>query len=269
MDYDQITFEQIKADYNKKVADKLNIKDARFIPISALKGDNVVNQSENMDWYTGPTLLKLLEDIDITYDRNLEDPRLAVQYVIRPQTGEFIDYRGYAGRISGGWFRPGDPVTVLPSGLPSVIKSVDVYEKSLEGAKVTESVTITLEDDIDVSRGNMIVGRNNQPQVNQDIDLMISWFNERPLIPGGKYAVKHTTRDVRCIIKEVIYKMDINTLEQNTSDKDIRMNDIGRVKIKTTQPLYFDPYEKNRITGSLILIDEATNETMAAGMIIQ
>ncbi len=267
MDYDQSTYEKIKSDFDK-VARKLNVRDSKFIPISALKGDNVVNQSENMDWYEGPTLLNLLENIDITYDRNLEDPRLAVQHVIRPQTKEYHDYRGYAGRIAGGWFRPGDPVTILPSGLPSVVKSVDVFGKSLEKAKVTESVTITLEDDIDISRGNMIVGRENQPESSQDIDVMVCWFNERPLIPGGKYAVKHTTQDVRCIIKEVSFKMDINTLEENTVDKDIKMNDIGRIRIKTTQSLYFDSYTKNRITGSLILLDEATNETVAAGMII-
>jgi sulfate adenylyltransferase subunit 1 len=267
MNYDQSVFEKIKADF-AKIAKKLNVKDARFIPISALKGDNVVNRSDKTDWYEGPTLLKLLEDIDITYDRNLEDPRFSVQYVIRPQTDEYHDYRGYAGRIAGGWFRPGDKVTVLPSGLPSVVKSVDVFEKSLDSAKVTESVTLTLEDDIDISRGNMIVGRENQPKIGQEIDLMISWFNERPLNPRGKYAIRHTNMDVRCIIKEVKYKMDINTLEQNTEDFEIRMNDIGRIKIKTTQPLYYDSYAKNRITGSVILIDEATNETMAAGLII-
>ncbi len=267
VDYDQEVFEKIKADF-AKIANKLKIKSSRFIPISALKGDNVVNRSENTLWYEGPTLLSLLEDIDINYDRNLEDPRFAVQYVIRPQTDEFHDYRGYAGRIAGGWFKPGDKVTVLPSGLPSTIKSVDVFEKSLESAKVTESVTLTLEDDIDISRGNMIVGRENQPQLGQEIDIMISWFNERPLNPKGKYAVKHTTMDVRCIIKEVAYKVDINTLEENTTDRKIRMNDIGRIRIKTTQALYFDSYTKNRITGSLILIDEATNETMAAGLII-
>jgi len=267
IDYDQICYEQIKADFIK-VADKLHATDVRFIPISALKGDNVVNPSVNMDWYKGPTLLGLLEEIDITYDRNLDDPRFAVQYVIRPKTNEFHDYRGYAGRISGGWFRPGDPVTVLPSGLKSNIKSVDVYGKSLTGARVTESVTLQLEDDIDISRGNMIIGQDNHPNAGQEIDLMVCWFNERPLLPGGKYAVKHTTSDVRCIIKEVKYKMDINTLEQNTTDKDIKMNDIGRIKIKTTQPLFYDSYLKNRITGSLILIDEGTNETVAAGMII-
>ena len=267
VEYDQIVFEKIKADF-RKFEEKLNVQDVNFIPISALKGDNVVNQSENMDWYNGPALLKLLEEIDITYDRNLEDPRFPVQYVIRPQRDEYRDYRGYAGRIAGGWFRPGDEVTVLPSGLPSVVRTVDVFEKSLDGAKVTESVTLTLDDEIDVSRGNMIVGRDNQPGVSQDIELMVCWFNPKPLLPGGKYAVKHNTRDVRCIVREVQYKMDINTLEQDTGDKEIKMNDIGRIKIKTTQPLYFDPYSRNRITGSLILIDEATNETVAAGMII-
>ena len=267
MDYDEAVYNNIKSDFDK-VAEKLNVRNSRFLPISALNGDNVVNPSENMEWYNGPTLLKLLEDIDITYDRNIDDPRFAVQYVIRPQIEEFHDYRGYAGRISGGLFHPGDKVSVLPSGLPSVIKTVDVFGESLEGAKVTESVTLQLEDDIDISRGNMIVGRNNQPHIGQEIDLMVCWFNERPLNLAGKYAVKHTTRDVRCVIKEVNFKMDINTLEENTSDKEIKMNDIGRIRLKTTQPLYYDSYTKNRITGSLVLIDEATNETVAAGMII-
>jgi sulfate adenylyltransferase subunit 1 len=267
VDYDEAVFKKIKADYHK-FKEKLSANDINFIPISALKGDNVVNPSENMDWYTGPTLLKLLEDIDITYDRNLEDPRFPVQYVIRPQSEEFRDYRGYAGRIAGGWFRPGDEVTVLPSALKSRVKTVDVFEKSLEAAKVTESVTITLEDDIDISRGNMIVGRNNQPGIGQEIDIMVCWFNPRPLILGSKYAVKQTTQEVRCIVREVDYKMDINTLEQDTSNKDIKMNDIGRLRIKTTQPLFYDSYSRNRITGSMILIDEATNETVAAGMIV-
>lgn len=267
VDYDQPVFEKIREDA-AAVAKKLNVRDTNFIPISALKGDNVVNQSENMDWYTGPTLLSLLETIDITSDRNLDDARFPVQYVIRPQREDFHDYRGYAGRIAGGLFKPGDEVTVLPSGLNSKIKSVDVFEKSLKGAKVTESVTLCLEDDIDISRGNMIVDRKNPPQVSQEIEIMACWFNERPLVPGGKYAVKHASQDVRCIVKDVQYKMDINTLEENTEDKAIKMNDIGRLKIKTTKPLFFDSYENNKITGSLILIDEATNETMAAGMII-
>ena len=267
VDYDQSVFEKIRKDATA-VAKKLKVKDTNFIPISALKGDNVVNKSENMDWYTGPTLLNLLETIDITSDRNLDDARFPVQYVVRPQTDEFHDYRGYAGRIAGGWFKPGDEVTVLPSGLNSKIKSLDVYGKSLDRAKVTESVTICLEDDIDISRGNMIVDKKNPPHVSQEVEIMACWFNERPLVPGGKYAVKHAAQDVRCIVKEVQYKMDINTLEENTEDKAIKMNDIGRLKIKTTKPLFFDSYATNKITGSLILIDEATNETMAAGMII-
>ena len=267
VDYDKGVFEKIKSDFFE-VAKKLKVKDTRFIPISALKGDNVVNKSEKMDWYNGPTLLSLLESIDITYDRNLHDARFPVQYVIRPQMEEFHDYRGYAGRIAGGWFKPGDNVTVLPSGLHSKVKSVDVFETGLEGAKVTESVTLCLEDDIDISRGNMIVERDNPPQLGQDIDIMVCWFNERPLVPGGKYAVKHTTQDVRCIVKNVHFKMDINTLRENSEDKVFKMNDIGKLTIRTTKPLFYDSYTKNRITGSLILIDDATNETMAAGMII-
>lgn len=267
VDFKEEVYNRIHQDF-QNISAKLNIKDAKFIPISALLGDNVVNPSEHMDWYTGPTLLQTLESIDISSDRNTEDKRLAVQYVIRPQKQEFHDYRGYAGRISGGKFNKGDAVKVLPSGLETHIASVDQHTKTGNEAIVSEAVTIQLEDNIDISRGDMIVGRENPPRIAQELDLMISWFNERPLIPGGKYALKHTTNDARAVVKEVLYKMDINSLEKNTNDLSIGMNDIGRIRIKTSKPLFFDSYETNRITGSLVLIDEATNETMAAGMII-
>lgn len=267
MNFDQETFNSIQKTF-QTVSDKLELKDTRFIPISALLGDNVVNRSEKMDWYTGPTLLETLESIDITSDRNMEDPRFPVQYVIRPQKTEYHDYRGYAGRVAGGVFRKGDRVTVLPSGIETKISSIDRYENLGTEASASEAVTLQLEDDIDISRGDMIVASNNQPKRSQDIDLMICWFNERPLVLGGKYAIKHTSNEAKAVIKEIAYKMDINSLEQNLEDRTIKMNDIGRIRIKTSKPLFFDPYKRNRITGSLILIDEGTNETMGAGMIL-
>lgn len=265
--FDEVTYNQIQQDF-QDISGKLNIKDAKFIPISALLGDNVVNPSQQMPWYQGPTLLQTLESIDITTDQNTIDKRFPVQYVIRPQKDEFHDYRGYAGRIAGGSFNKGDTVKVLPSGLETKVISVDQHQKCGEEAIVTEAATLQLQDDIDISRGDMIVGVTNPPAASQEIELMICWFNERPLVLGGKYAVKHTTSDAKAVVKEVIYKMDINSLEKNPDDFQIRMNDIGRIKIKTSKPLFFDSYAKNRITGSLILIDEGTNETMAAGMIV-
>ena len=188
--------------------------------------------------------------------------------MIRPQKPEFHDYRGYAGRTAGGNFKKGDAVTVLPSGINTRISSIDRYKETGDQVHVSESVTIQLEDNIDISRGDMIVGSDNQPQQSQEIDLMICWFNEKALQLSGKYALKHTTREVRVVIKSIQYKMDVNTLEENTEDKTIRMNDIGRIMIKTTKPIFFDPYTTNRITGSVIIIDEATNETLGAGMIL-
>ena len=267
VDYDQEVYEKIVEDY-KKFASKLEVKDIHFIPISALAGDNVVDRSERMPWYEGSTLLYLLENVHIGSDNNHIDCRFPVQYVIRPQSGGFHDYRGYAGRISSGVFKPGDDVTVLPSGFTSKIKSIDTYDGKIEEAFAPMSVTITLEDDIDISRGDMIVRQHNQPNVSQDIDVILCWLNVKPLNPNAKYLLTHTTRDVKAIIKEVNYKIDINTLHRLENDKDIKMNDIARVRLRTTQPLFYDSYNKNRNTGSLILIDEATKETVAAGMII-
>lgn len=267
VEYKEDIFEQIHDDFMKFSA-KLDIQDIRFIPISALKGDNVVDRSKKMDWYNGPTLMYLLETIYIASDSNHIDPRFPVQFVIRPQTKEFPDYRGYAGRIAGGSFRPGDDIVVLPSGFSSKIKTIDIFGKSLDMAHTPQSVTITLEDDIDISRGDMIVRQNNQPRSDQNIDMMICWLNERPMQLRGKYALQHTTNDVRCMVTDVKYKIDINTLDRETEDKQIGMNDIGRITIRTTKPLHFDSYRKNRITGSVVLIDEGTNETVCAGMII-
>jgi len=267
MEYNEDTFESIQSDFNG-FSDKLDIKDVRFVPISALKGDNVVDRSKNMDWYNGPTLMYLLEHLHISNDRNNVDPRFPVQYVIRPQSDEYHDYRGYAGRIAGGIFQPGEIVKVLPSGFTSVIRSIDTMNGPLDMAFPPQSVTITLEDDLDISRGDMIVKESNQAQIGQDITMMFCWLNEKPLIPGGKYALKHTTKEVRCIVKSVDYKININTLEKEKEDKSVGLNEIGQMTLRTTQPLFFDSYRKNRITGSIVLIDESTNETICAGMIV-
>ena len=267
VDWDQETYNRIVSEY-KAFASKLNVKDVNFIPISALIGDNVVTRSQNMSWYDGPTLLYLLETIHIGSDHNQIDCRFPVQYVIRPQSDEFHDYRGFAGRVAGGVFKTGDKIMTLPSGFTSTIKSIDTFDGSVKEAFAPMSVTITLEDEIDISRGDMIVRENNVPEVNQDIDLMICWMNEKPLNPSGKYIIKHTSKECKCIVKDVRYKMDINTLHRIEDDKNIEMNDIGRIKIRTTEPLFYDSYNKNRVTGSVIFIDEGTYETVAAGMII-
>lgn len=267
VEYREEVFNTIKSEY-EAFASKLDAIDIQFVPISALLGDNVVDRSTNMNWYNGPTLLHVLENVHISSDHNHIDARFPVQYVIRPMSTEHHDYRGFAGRVAGGIFRVGDKVTVLPSGFNSTVKSVDVFEGTIEDAYAPMSVTLTLNDEIDISRGDMIVKDNNQPESTQDIDLMVCWFNSRPLQVNGKYAIRHTTRDARCVIKEVVYKMDINTLHRNEEDKNIQMNDIGRIRLRTTVPLFIDSYKKNRITGSIILIDEATNETVGAGMII-
>ena len=267
VDYSQEAFDKIKKDF-ENFATKLEIKDVRFIPISALNGDNVVDRSENMDWYDGSTLMHLLENIHIGSDQNHVDCRFPVQYVVRPQSTEYPDYRGYAGRIEGGVFKPGDDVTILPSGFTSKVKSIDTFDGEVEEAFSPMSVCMTLEDDIDISRGDMLVRANNKPTIEQDIDLMICWMNDKKMIHRGKYTLRHTSQTARCIIKDVKYKMDINTLHRDEDDLEIGLNDIGRITIRTTKPLFFDSYRRNRNTGSVILVDEATNETVAAGMII-
>lgn len=267
VNYDREVYEKIVEDY-KAFASKLQVRDIHFIPISALLGDNVVDRSERMDWYEGSTLLYILENIHIGSDNNHIDCRFPVQYVIRPQSDLHHDYRGYAGRIAGGVFKPGDEVLILPSGFTSKIKSIDTFEGPVEEAFAPMSVTITLKDDIDISRGDMIVRTHNQPETAQDIDLILCWLNNKPVNPSAKYLIMHTTKDAKAIIKEINYKIDINTLHRIEDDKDLKMNDIARVRIRTTQPLFYDSYNRNRYTGSLILIDEGTKETVAAGMII-
>jgi len=247
---------------------KLNIKDVRFVPISAKDGDNVVNKSEKTPWYSGTPLLELLENIDIDSDINKTDARLPVQYVIRPQSDEFHDYRGYAGRLASGVFKVGDAVTHLPSGLTSKVKSLDFYKDTYIEVFAPQAIVMTIEDNIDISRGDIIVKSDNQPQKSQDIEAMVCWFNEKPLRLRGKYVVRHTTADVKCIVNEVVFKMDINTLTKNEEDKTVAMNDIACIKFRTTKPLLYDSYNTNRITGSLVLIDEGTNETVGACMLL-
>jgi sulfate adenylyltransferase subunit 1 len=267
VEYKKEAFDKIKKDF-EDFATKLETKDVRFIPISALNGDNIVNRSLNMEWYEGSTLMHLLENIHIGSDHNHVDCRFPVQFVVRPQSKEYPDYRGYAGRIEGGVFKPGDNVTVLPSGFTSQIKSIDTFNGPIEEAFSPMSVCMTLTDDIDISRGDMLVRENNQPTVDQNIDIMICWMNEKKMIIGGKYTIRHTSQTARCIIKEVKYKIDVNSLHRIEDEKEIGLNDIARIIIRTTKPLFFDSYRRNRNTGSIIFVDESTNETVAAGMII-
>ena len=267
VDYSEEVFENIKEEFTQ-FSYKLDVNDVHFIPISALNGDNVVKESKNMDWYKGTTLLYYLENVHIGSDYNFIDCRFPIQYVIRPNNDEFHDYRGYSGRVAGGVFKKGDQVSLLPSGFSTKIAKIDSYDGEVEEAHPPMSVTFLLEDEFDLSRGDMIVRENNQPDVSQDLDIMICWFNESPLQPRGKYVILHTTQEARCIIKEIRYKLDINTLHRNQEDLHIGMNDIARVHLRTTKPLFVDKYRTNRITGSIILVDEGTNETVAAGMII-
>jgi len=267
VDYSKEVYDKIVDEY-REFATRLKTKDIHFIPISALAGDNVVHRSENMKWYEGVTLMYLLENIHIGSDINHIDMRFPVQYVVRPYSDDFHDYRGYAGRLASGVVRPGDKVVVLPSGFTSTIKSVELDGKQLDEAFAPMSVTIQLTDDIDISRGDMLVREGNTPRQGQDIEAMICWMGEKPLQLNGKYALKHTTKDVRAVVKEIKYKLDINTQHRITENPSIGTNDVGRIKLRTTAPLCYDAYTKNRETGSFILIDEATNVTVGACMII-
>jgi len=267
VEYSEESFSCIQKSFMSFSAN-LDLNDVRFIPISALNGDNVVDRSTKMSWYDGPTLMYLLENIYISNDYNQLDARFPVQYVIRPMSSDYHDYRGYAGRMASGTFKVGDKVKVLPSGFYSTIKSIDFGKEHLESLSAPQSAILTLEDDLDISRGGMIVSAENGIHQGQDIDLMVCWLGEKPMVNGGKYIVKHTTCDLKCMIKEVKYKVDINTLEKDYDDKTIGLNDICSITIRTTKPIFFDSYRQNRFTGSLIIIDEATNVTVGAGMII-
>ena len=266
VDFDEDTYQSITSAF-RNFSSRLDIPDIKFIPISALLGDNVVEASVNMPWYEGGTLLSHLEEVHVGSDRNLQDCRFPIQYVIRPQTDEARDFRGYAGRIASGVFKVGDEVVALPSGMQSRVKEIFVGADAVERAFPPQSVTITLENDIDLSRGDMLVRENNQPQSLQEIDAQLCWMGEEALNPGVRYIVRHGTTEVKSMIREVLYKVDINTLHRNEDDKQVGMNDIARVRLRTASPLLADDYRRNRTTGSFILIDPGTNLTVAAGFI--
>lgn len=265
--YSEAVYSRIKSDY-QTIAARLDINNVQFIPISALHGDNVVNRSANMPWYNDQPLLEYLENVEIRHDHNLTDTRLPVQYVIRPYSHAFHDYRGYAGQVVSGSMEPGDTVMVLPSRLTSTIRSIELNGTSYSKTYPMQSVTITLSDDIDISRGNMLVKPGNEPRVEQDIRLMVCWFNPRPMQLNSKYVLRHTTNEVRCQVKDIDYRMNINTLERETGNNQLNMNDIAQVSLRLSKPIFYDPFRKNRYTGSVILVDETTNETVGAGMII-
>ncbi len=268
VDWSQERFEEIRQEFVDFAA-KLDIPDLTFIPVSALHGDNVVDRSANTPWYQGSTLLHHLEEVHIASDRNLVDVRFPVQYVIRPHSDEHHDYRGYAGSVAGGILKPGDDVMVLPSGFTSRIAAVETADGPVDEAFAPMAVTVRLEDDIDVSRGDMLCRPNNQPHVGQDIDAMICWMSESSqLRPRAKLALKHTTKWVRALVQDLNYRLDINSLHRDEDAAELKLNEIGRVRLRTTQPLFFDEYRRNRRTGGFILVDEATNVTVAAGMII-
>ncbi len=267
VDFREDAYQKIVGQF-EDFASKMLIPDIRFIPISALLGDNVVNRSENMTWYQGAPLLHTLETLHISSDINKVDARFPVQTVLRPQSEAFLDYRAYAGRVAGGIFRTGDEITVLPSGFTSRIVGIDGPNGPLEEAFAPMSISIRLEDDIDISRGDMIVRSNNQPVATQDLEVMLCWLNNSPAKPRTKYTILHTSNRQKAVIKEIIHKIDIQSLNRNPDDKELNMNEICKVKIRTTKPLMIDPYRENRSTGSVILVDDMTNETVAAGMIL-
>ncbi|HIG56791.1 MAG TPA: GTP-binding protein [Candidatus Latescibacteria bacterium] len=268
-DWSQEIFDNIVGDVKKFASRLNNIIDITFIPVSALLGDNIVDPSEHMNWYEGPTLLYYLETVYIGAEANHVDARLPVQWVIRPHSDVWHDFRGFAGRIAGGVFKPGDEVTVLPSGFQSKVKAIHTLDGELAEAYAPMSVAVTLVDEIDISRGDMLVKPNNPPVPRQDVEAMICWFSaDKTLAARGKYILRHTTKEVKAIVKEVRYKVNINTLHKIEADLEFTLNDIGRISLRTSAPIIADSYKRNRITGSFVLIDDQTNETVAAGMII-
>jgi bifunctional enzyme CysN/CysC/sulfate adenylyltransferase subunit 1 len=267
VDYDQKVFDEIERDFTS-FASKLTVPDLEVIPISALKGDNVVTRSTNMPWYEGSSLMHHLEHVHVASDRELIDTRFPVQFVVRPKSDDFHDYRGYAGRVAGGVLKPGDDVVVLPSGMPSRIQAIDAFDSEVPEAFPPMSVTVRLEDDVDVSRGDMICRPHNAPTPTQDIDAMVCWMSSQHLQPRQKLAIKHTTRTARAMVKDIQYRLDVNTLHRDQETHELGLNEIGRVQLRTTAPLLTDAYSKNRTTGSFILIDEASGITVGAGMVI-
>ena len=267
VDWDEAVYERLREEFTVFAA-KLDVSDVTVIPISALNGDNVVTRSDASPWYDGPSLLHHLENVHVASDRNLIDVRFPVQYVIRPQSSAHPDYRGYAGTVAGGVLKPGDDVLVLPSGLTSRIAGIETAHGPVAEAYAPMSVTVRLADDLDVSRGDMLCRPNNAATSTQDVEAMVCWMTDRPLRPGGKLAIKHTTRTARAVVRELRYRLDINTLHRDEGAGELGLNDIGRIRLRTTQPLFLDEYRRNRTTGGFILVDETTNATAGAGMVI-
>ena len=264
--YSEDVYNNIAIDY-AEIAKTLKLRDVVYLPISALKGDNIVDRSTNLNWYEGPTLLELLEKTEVEKDINLDHARLPVQYVIRPQTEELHDYRGYAGKIVSGIYRKGDPVTILPAGLTSRIKSIETGGKEVEEAFAPQSVVLQLEDDIDISRGDLIAQKDHQPRVEQDLEVLLCWMDSKVLLPGNKYQLQIGSRTVRSVVKEIEYRLDVNTLEKDYSVKQAGLNDIVKATIRTASPLAFDSYADLQVNGGAILIDETSNVTVGACMI--
>ncbi|MBW3649283.1 MAG: GTP-binding protein [Actinobacteria bacterium] len=268
VDWDEAVFRDIVRQCSD-FATRLEVADLTFVPVSALHGDNVVERSQNMPWYRGLPLLQHLEDVHIASDRNLIDVRFPVQWIVRPMSDAYHDYRGYAGQVASGVVKVGDSVMVLPSGLATRIESIDTFDGPVEEAFAGMSVVLRLTDDLDISRGDMLCRPNNKPTVGQDVEAMVCWLIDRPLAPGAKYAVKHTTRWSRAVVRDLRYRLDINTLHRDEDASNLGLNEIGRVAIRLTSPLLYDSYRRNRTTGSFILVDEATNATAGAGMILE
>ncbi len=265
--FDEAVFESIRDEFSE-FATRLRVRDMTFIPVSALQGDNVVTRSGRMPWYDGSPLLSHLERLHVASDRNFVDVRFPVQYVVRPQSYDVIDYRGYAGTVASGVLKPGDRVVALPSGLESTIASIDTADGPVDEAYAPMAVTVVLTDELDISRGDMLCRPHNMPTVTQDVDAQVCWMDESAtLVAGRKYAIKHTTRWARAVVRELSYRIDVNTLHRDESAESLSLNEIGRVQLRVTQPLFVDPYQQNRQTGSFILVDESSNKTVAAGMI--
>jgi bifunctional enzyme CysN/CysC len=264
--YDEAVFEHIVEELTDWTA-RLDIGDVTFIPISALHGDNVVERSLEMAWYDGPPLLYHLEHVVIAPDRNLTDIRFPVQWVIRPNSDEHHDYRGYAGQVAGGVLHPGDQVMVLPSGQRTEIAAIDTFKGPVENAFPEMSVTVRVADELDISRGDMLVEPDDPPAAARELEAMVCWMGSDPLHPGARLIIKHTTRTTRARVEQLDYRVDVNTLDHQPTDE-LALNEIGRVRIRTGSPLIVDPYARNRTTGSFILIDEASNDTVAAGMVV-
>ena len=268
VDYSQDVFEAIREDFDN-FATRLQTQDIRFIPMSALNGDNVVDKSDKMPWYDGPALLSFMEKLHIANDGNLNDQRFPVQWVVRPQTEEHHDFRGYAGQVAGGVFRPGDDIVVLPSGVRSKVASIHLHDQELDEAFAPQSVTIQLQDDVDISRGDLLVGPDSAPYVSAEVTAMVCWLHEKPLRVGGRYRLMQNSNETRAIVRELEYCVNVNTLQEDDDSDSLRLNEVGRLVIKTQKPLCYDEYRRNRVTGSFILIDESTNATVAAGMLLR